>query len=98
MYKAIPRYCRRQHPPGNEPGGHGRHRVSKQGRRFFRTIVIGTFALAALVWMAMDQFGVKRDEMLELLLVSAVVVGMVILVAACVAGLWIVLRKLLGRQ
>jgi len=46
----------------------------------------------------MDQFGVKRDEMLELLLVSAVVVGMVILVAACVAGLWIVLRKLLGRQ
>jgi len=72
--------------------------VSKQGRRFFRTIVIGTFALAALVWMAMDQFGVKRDEMLELLLVSAVVVGMVILVAACVAGLWIVLRKLLGRQ
>ena len=72
--------------------------MSKQGRRFFRTIVIGTFALAALVWMAMDQFGVKRDEMLELLLVSAVVVGMVILVAACVAGLWIVLRKLLGRQ
>jgi hypothetical protein len=72
--------------------------VSKQGRRFFRTIVIGTFALAALVWMAMDQFGVERDEMLELLLVTAVVVGLVILVAACVAGLWIALRKVLGRQ
>ena len=72
--------------------------MSKQGRRFFRTIVIGTFALAALVWMAMDQFGVERDEMLELLLVTAVVVGLVILVAACVAGLWIALRKVLGRQ
>ena len=72
--------------------------MSKQGRRFFRTIVIGTFALAALVWMAMDQFGVERDEILELLLVTAVVVGLVILVAACVAGLWIALRKLLGRQ
>jgi hypothetical protein len=72
--------------------------VSKQGRRFFRTIVIGTCALAALVWMAMDQFGVERDELLELLLVTAVVVGLVILVAACVAGLWIVLRKVLGRQ
>jgi alkylhydroperoxidase/carboxymuconolactone decarboxylase family protein YurZ len=71
--------------------------VSKQGRRFFRTIVIGTFALAALVWMAMDQFGVERDEMLELLLVTAVVVGLVILVAACVAGLWIALRKVLRR-
>ena len=72
--------------------------MSKQGRRFFRTIVIGTFALAALVWMAIDQFGVERDEILELLLVTAVVVGLVILVAACVAGLWIALRKLLGRQ
>jgi len=46
----------------------------------------------------MDQFGVERDEMLELLLVTAVVVGLVILVAACVAGLWIALRKVLGRQ
>ena len=72
--------------------------MSKQGRRFFRTILLGTFALAALVWMAMDQFGVARDEILDLLLVTALVVGMVIFVAACAAGLWIGLRKLLGRR
>lgn len=72
--------------------------MSKQGRRFFRTILIGTFALAALVWMAMDQFGIAGEEMLDLLLVSALVVGLVIIVAACVAGLWIGLRKLLGKR
>jgi hypothetical protein len=72
--------------------------VSKQGRRFFRTIVIGTFALAALVWMAMDQFGIARDEILELLLATASVVALVIFADACVAGLWIGLRKFLGQR
>ena len=72
--------------------------MSKQGRRFFRTILLGTFALAALVWMAIDQFGIAREEMLDLLLVTALVVGLVIAMAACVAGLWIGLRKLLGRR
>ena len=98
MYKVIPRYCRRQYRPGNEPDSRGNMRVSKQGRRFFRTVVLGTFALAALVWMAMDQFGIAGDEMLDLLLVTVLVVGLVIFVAACVAGLWIGLRKLLGRR
>ncbi len=72
--------------------------MSKQGRRFFRTILIGAFSLAALVWMAMDQFGIARDEMLDLLLVTAMVVGLVIFIAACVAGLWIGLRKLLAKR
>tara|TARA_R110001592_G_scaffold38609_1_gene127277 strand:+ start:126990 stop:127208 length:219 start_codon:yes stop_codon:yes gene_type:complete len=71
--------------------------VSRQGRRFFRTILVGTAALAALVWMAVDQFGVAREEMLQLLFVTAATVGLVILVAAGVAGLWIGLRKLWGR-
>lgn len=71
--------------------------MSRQGRRFFRTILVGTAALAALVWMAMDQFGIARDEMLQLLLVTAATVGLVILAAAGVAGLWIGLRKLWGR-
>ncbi len=71
--------------------------MSRQGRRFFRTILVGTAALAALVWMAVDQFGVAREEMLQLLFVTAATVGLVILVAAGVAGLWIGLRKLWGR-
>jgi len=40
--------------------------VSKANRRYVRTIVIGTAALAALVWMAVDQFGIPQEEMLEL--------------------------------
>jgi len=71
--------------------------VNKAGRRFLRTILLGTFALAALVWMAVDQFGISRDVMLELLLVTAATVALIIFVAACVAGLWIGLRKLRQR-
>ncbi len=93
----IPLCCRRLHRPKNEPDDRGSIRVSRQGRRFFRTILVGTAALAALVWIAMDQFGIARDEMLQLLLVTAATVGLVILAAAGVAGLWIGLRKLWGR-
>ena len=71
--------------------------MNKAGRRFLRTILLGTFALAALVWMAVDQFGISRDVMLELLLVTAATVALIIFVAACVAGLWIGLRKLRQR-
>ncbi len=71
--------------------------VNRQGRRFLRTILIGTFALAALVWIAVDQFGVSSEEMLELLLATGVVVLLVILASAGVAALWIGLRRLLRR-
>ena len=71
--------------------------VNRQGRRFLRTILIGTFALAALVWMALDQFGVSSEEMLELLLATGIVVLLVILASAGVAALWIGLRRLLRR-
>ena len=98
MCKVILRYYRRQYHPGSEPELCGNIRVSKSARRFFRTIVLGTFALAALVWTAMDQFGIARSEMLELFLVTALVVGLAIFAAACVAGLWIGLRKLLERR
>ncbi len=69
--------------------------MSRSARRYVRTILIGTFALAALVWMAVDQFGVTQVEMLELLLTTAVVVLMVITFAGGAALLWIGLRKLL---
>lgn len=71
--------------------------VNRQGRRFLRTILIGTFALAALVWIAVDQFGVSSEEMLELLLATGIVVLLVILASAGVAALWIGLRRLLRR-
>ncbi|MEE4146772.1 MAG: hypothetical protein V2I26_18350 [Halieaceae bacterium] len=68
--------------------------MSRAARRYVRTILIGTFALAALVWMAVDQFGVSRQEMLELMLVTGLVVLLVIVLAGTATLVWVGLRKL----
>ncbi len=75
--------------------------MNRSARRYVRTVLIGTFALAALVWMAVDQFGVSRQEMLELMLATGLVVLLVIVFAGTAALLWVGLRKLLrgnGRE
>ena len=69
--------------------------MSRAARRYVRTILIGTFALAALVWMAVDQFGVSQEEMLELMLVTGLVVVLVIALAGTAALVWVGIRKLL---
>ena len=68
--------------------------MSKSSRRYVRTVIIGTFSLAALVWMAVRQFGVSWRELLELLLVSGLVVLLVIALAGSATLLWIGLRKI----
>lgn len=52
--------------------------------------------MAALVWVAVDQFGISRREISELFLGTVLVVGMVIAAAAVMALLWIGLRRLLS--
>jgi len=69
--------------------------MSRSARRYVRTVLIGTLSLAALVWMAVDQFGLSREVMLELLLVTGLVVLLVIALAATAALLWVGLRRLL---
>jgi len=71
--------------------------VSRPARRYVRTTLIGTFALGALLWIAVRQFGVAWEELLELLLVTGLVVLLVIVSAGSAALLWIGLRKLLRR-
>ena len=71
--------------------------MSRQARRYVRTVLIGTAALAALVWMAVDQFGVSREEMFELAVATALVVLLVIAAAGSAAIAWIGLRKLLRK-
>ena len=39
-------------------------------RRYLRTLVLGVLGLAALVWVAMEQFGISRREMGDLFLLS----------------------------
>lgn len=68
----------------------------KKGKwRALRTLVISVFCLAALLWIAVRQFAVRPEELLELLLATALVVLLVIALAGVAALLWVGLRKLL---
>jgi len=72
--------------------------MSKSGRRYYRTVVLGILAMAALVWVAMDQFGISRREISELFITTLLVVGLVIGAAGIMVILWMGLRKLLRRD
>jgi len=72
--------------------------MNRSGRRYIRTLLIGTFALGALVWLAVDQFGVPREEIAELALASLLAVLAVIVGAGSAALLWIGLRTLWRRR
>lgn len=71
--------------------------MSRAGRRYYRTIILGVAALASLVWVAVDQFGLSWDEMLELFLGTLMLVGAVIAVAGLFVGAWLGIRKLLRK-
>jgi hypothetical protein len=71
--------------------------MSRANRRYYRTIILGVVAMAALVWVAVDQFGISSEEMLELFLATLLVVALVIVAAALAVLLWVGLRKILAR-
>lgn len=72
--------------------------MSRASRRYYRTIILGVLAMAALIWVAMDQFGISQQEMTGLFLGTVLVAVGVIVFAAVVALLWIGIRKLLRRE
>jgi hypothetical protein len=88
----IPRYCLLRRPAVSR---YKRYQtpVSRANRRYYRTIVLGVMAMAALVWVAMDQFGISRQELTGLFLGVVLVVVLVILCAGVIALLWVTLRK-----
>jgi hypothetical protein len=55
-------------------------------------------AMAALVWVAMDQFGISRQEMTGLFLGVVLVAVLVVLCAGVIALLWVTLRKWVRRD
>ena len=69
--------------------------MNKGKWRFLRTLVISVFCLAALLWLAVRQFGVRPEELLELFIAAGLAVLLVIAVAGIAALLWVGLRKLL---
>ena len=68
--------------------------MSKAQRRYIRTIVLGVMAMAALIWAAVDQFGISWEEIGELFLGTVIAVALVIAAAAIVVALWLGLRRL----
>src|SRR5210317_220220 len=94
MCNALPLRSQMPRHEANLPGTDVGIIVSKSRRRFYRTTVLGILAMAALVWAAVDQFGITREEIGELFLGVVVVVGLVIAAAALVVFLWIGLRRL----
>jgi len=69
--------------------------VSKANRRYYRTLLLGLAAMAALIWAAMDQFGISRGEMTALFMGTLLVMGAIIACAGLMACIWVGLRKLL---
>ena len=71
--------------------------MNRATRRYYRTIVLAVLALASLIWVAMDQFGISRQEMTELFMGTVLIAVLVIICAAVLTLLWVGLRKLLRR-
>jgi len=73
--------------------------VTPANRRYYRTVLLGIAAMAALVWSAIDQFDLAPQEMLSLFMGIVIAIVSVIALAAVCAGLWVSLRSLLrGRS
>ena len=72
--------------------------MSRASRRYYRTIVLAVLAMASLIWVAIDQFGISQREMTELFVGTVLIAVLVILCAAVVVLLWAGLRKLLRRD
>ena len=72
--------------------------MGRAGRRYVLRIVLAVAALAALIWVAVDQFNIPREEIQALFLSTLLAIGLVIVAAAACAALWIALRRLLGRE
>lgn len=71
--------------------------MSKANRRYYRSIMLGVVALAALVWVAAEQFGIPHRELFELFLTSLLVLLLVISAAGSAVVLWLGLRNLWRR-
>ena len=72
--------------------------MSRAGRRYVLRIVLAVTALAALIWVAADQFAIPPEQIQTLFVSTLLAVGLVIVAAALCAGLWIALRRLLGGE
>ena len=72
--------------------------MSKATRKVQRTTFLGVAAMAALIWSAIDQFGISPETMLNLFLAVVVAVVIIVIFAGLVTLLWVGLRSLARRR
>ncbi|MCB1855313.1 MAG: hypothetical protein KDI05_10570 [Halieaceae bacterium] len=72
--------------------------MSGARRRYYRTTLLSVLALGALLWVAVDQFGLRPGEIRELLFASLLALLVVVLAAAATVAVWVLLRKLFSRR
>lgn len=61
-----------------------------------RTLVLGVLALGVLLWGAITQFELPREQVLSTLWATLLSLGLVIALAALGAALWVLLRQALS--
>lgn len=71
---------------------------SRANARFRRSIILGVLALASLVWVATDQFGISPQDMAWLLVYILVGMLAIIFTAGIMVALWLGVRKLFQRD
>ncbi|MEH6571052.1 MAG: hypothetical protein V7709_18380 [Halioglobus sp.] len=72
--------------------------TSRANARYRRSLILGVLALASLVWVATDQFGIPPQNIAWLLVyILAGMLG-IILIAGTTVALWLGLRKLVQRD
>jgi len=72
--------------------------MSKAQARFRRSILLGVLALSTLIWVAVDQFDIPREDMAWSMVYTLVVVLGIIVSAAVAVGIWLGVRRLLGKK
>ncbi len=63
-----------------------------------RTLLLGIAAMAVLLWGAVSQFDIPREQLVDSLVAMLLVLLAVITLAALSVALWVSVRRLLNRE
>jgi len=72
--------------------------MTRAHARYRRSILLGVLALSSLVWVAVDQFNLPREDMVWLMVYTLVGVLGIIVMAAVAVGVGLGVRRLLGKK
>ena len=62
-------------------------------RGYRRTAVLGTLAMAVLIWAAVDRFEVPAERVWAMFQTTLLLVGLLMLAAALPAALWVAWKR-----